>query len=99
MYIGFMKTFGFIAASAQQTKLCINCKHFIKPNFFMNDKFGRCLKYPKSNDSMIDYLVTGKRSFIIDEYPYCSTTRKYEHTCGIEGKSFEQKPDWFQNKS
>jgi hypothetical protein len=37
------------------------------------------------------YLVNGKPDNNNIEYHYCSTSRKFEHMCGKEGKYYEEK--------
>jgi len=69
-------------------QLCINCKHF-KKEFLDMDRYGRCALFPK-NDKNIDYLIDGRiRSYF--EYYFCSTARKNDSMCGLEGKKYEEK--------
>jgi hypothetical protein len=81
--------------NALHPNLCINCKHFTKSNYFTNDEFGRCKKFPKSSkydENYIDFLVTGKKKDInIEDYPYCSIIRNDDVKCGVLGISYESK--------
>jgi hypothetical protein len=71
------------------TKLCVNCK-FYKKEFFVSNKFGKCLLFPKENDN--DYfLVDGINNNNKKEFHYCSTSRKIDSMCGKEGKFYEKK--------
>lgn len=78
-----------VSSSQIRPKLCIDCKFYTK-NFFTFSEFGVCSKFPTggSNDY---YLVNGKNYNIEDFYHYCSTSRKFDHMCGKEGKFFEKK--------
>lgn len=82
-------------ANAVKPKLCVNCKHFVKFNYFTNNEFGRCKKfpkYPKYDENYIDFLVTGKnKDASIDDYHYCSTIRNDNGKCGLLGISYESK--------
>lgn len=64
-----------------ETKICINCKHFIKGNH--NYKFGRCSLFP-----IIEEYINRLN---IDEYNNCTTARTFESMCGQEGKMYEKK--------
>ena len=70
-------------------KLCVNCKHFTN-NFFDNNKFGKCLLFPRDNPNDY-YLVNGNKHSNHADYYYCSTARKCEDMCGKEGKLYEKK--------
>jgi hypothetical protein len=71
-------------------KLCVDCKFFIKDNFVTPNEFGKCALFPKvkKND---DYLVDGKKRYDKTEYSYCSIMRKYEDSCGEEGRLYEKR--------
>jgi hypothetical protein len=51
-------------------------------------KYGKCFLYPKTEENLNKYLVTG--SNINDEYQYCSTARQQFDMCGKEGKSYRK---------
>ena len=73
-----------------QDKFCVNCRHF--KGFIFGDKFGKCKLFPiieKVYDHT-DYLVTGKRKDNTHYY-YCSTARKFENMCGLEGRYYDKK--------
>jgi hypothetical protein len=75
-------------ANQIKPKLCIDCKFYTK-KFFTSSEFGKCISFPKDTEN--DYfLVNGNNNYNI-EYHYCSTSRKYEHLCGEEGKFYEKK--------
>lgn len=72
-----------------QEKFCVNCRHF-KGNLF-SDKFSTCKLFPlieKEYDEA-DYLVTGKQN--TKHYYYCTTARKFDTMCGLEGKYYDKK--------
>jgi len=77
------------SCSQIKPKLCIYCK-FYKKDFFTSSEFGKCvfLAIEKENDY---FLVNGNNDNDNTEYYYCSTSRKYDHLCGKEGKFFEKK--------
>jgi len=78
-----------ISASQIKPKLCIGCKFYTK-DFFTFSEFGKCSKFPTKPDN--DYfLVNGKKNNNNIEYHYCSTSRKFDHMCGEEGKFYEKK--------
>ena len=76
--------------NAVKPKLCIDCKFFIKDNFFIPNEFGKCALFfkVKKNDN---YLVDGSKKYEKTEYSYCSIVRKYEERCGEEGRLYEKK--------
>ena len=72
-------------------KFCIDCKFYIKPDFFLiSNEFGECSLFVKeqSNDH---FLVNGINNNDDKEYYHCSTARKWEDMCGREGKLYEKK--------
>ena len=69
-----------------KTKLCINCKHFIRDGAV--DKYGKCSLFPKEGYNDNYDLVTG-----VDKntkYMYCYATRYKESLCGKEGKMYKK---------
>jgi len=75
-------------------KLCIDCKFFRKPNFSIDNKFGKCSFFPDKkdyDDDDMEFLVTGIKKNKKEFYYYCSTSRKYEDMCGKEGRFYEKK--------
>ena len=68
------------------SKFCINCKFFI--NNSIDNSHGKCSFFPKHDDNNADFLVTGIKNI---DYTYCSTARKYDEMCGIEGKKYKRK--------
>jgi len=64
----------------------VNCKYFIKPSGVLDNKYGTCLKYPRTEDNSSDYLVTGIKNE--KQYWYCSTARKHDTMCGPDGKNY-----------
>jgi hypothetical protein len=77
------------SATPVKPKLCVDCKFFTK-DLFTNNKFGKCSLFPKV-ENVNFFLVDGSKDNINSEYHYCSTSRKYDHMCGQEGKLFENK--------
>jgi hypothetical protein len=72
-------------------KLCINCKYFISPDFFTDNKFGKCELFPKKIENGGDFYVTGEKEEEEIEYSYCSIARKNENNCGVSGKKYVKK--------
>ena len=79
-------------------KFCINCKFAInnidKYNILGDEElqFIKCYLFPinkELNDS--NFLVTGVNSISEPDYNYCSTSRKFTHMCGKEGKMYKKK--------
>jgi hypothetical protein len=62
--------------NAYKTKICVNCKYFIKDDQFVDsDLYGKCSFFPRSKDNEINYLVAGNNVKYVMEYYYCSTDR------------------------
>ena len=78
-----------LSKSQNTPKLCINCRFYTK-DFFTFSKFGKCSMFPTEPEPEY-YLVNGKPDNNNIEYHYCSTSRKFEHMCGKEGKYYEEK--------
>ena len=70
-------------------KLCINCKYFI-PNK-VDNKFGRCSKFPEKEKENIYRLVNGFKEDTPIQYHFCSTLRSISDFCGEEGKMYKKK--------
>ena len=70
------------------SKLCVDCQHFIPDKW--DGQYGRCYLFPKIEDND-SFLVNGLRKDIIIEYRYCSTARKYQDMCGEIGKLYKEK--------
>lgn len=81
-----------VSAVSMKPKFCIDCKYF-KNGISTSDKFGKCSLFPKVDTDPYDtyFLIDGKREPKKIEYTYCSTSRKYDDMCGIEGKFYEKK--------
>jgi len=77
-----------------QEKFCINCRHF-KGDYLSSNKFGKCKLFPEKEDNQIEYLVSGKPH---SRYYYCSTARKFDNMCGLEGKYYDKKCSIFNVK-
>jgi hypothetical protein len=56
------------------------------------NKFGKCLMFPKKEESDTYYLVTGKKEKSKIEHYYCAIARDNESMCGMQGKKFESRP-------
>ena len=81
-----------LSSVTSNTKICINCRHFVKDTIFTNNEFGRCKLYVKEQDNIANYLVTGAYQNIEnDDYYYCSTARGSDRMCGKQGKDYKQK--------
>ena len=72
-----------------EPKLCINCKFFVKRNFFTPDELCKCSKF--SYTEVDNFFINGVKQPEKKQYYYCSTARNYDHMCGNEGKKFEKK--------
>ena len=59
-------------------KMCINCKHFIKPN--SENKIGRCSLFPILND-----IETNE-----NQYMDITNSRKIYYMCGEKGRYYEK---------
>ena len=78
-----------LSVISMNPKLCINCK-FFKNDLFQDNKYGKCMKFPKVND--IDYfLVSGVKPAKKIDYNFCSIVRMYNPECGPDAKLFEHK--------
>jgi hypothetical protein len=91
-YILFIVCFNILSlfsANPIKPKLCVDCKFFTK-DVFTTNKFGKCslFHYEVDDDT---FLVDGVKDNGKVRYHYCSTSRKYEHMCGEEGKFYEKK--------
>ena len=89
-YIGvFFLMFG-VCSALKPHKLCVNCQYFfIGKN--TDVKFGTCFLFPKEEDNLKNFLVTGTN--VYDEYTFCSTARSNLNMCGKEGKNYRKKYD------
>jgi hypothetical protein len=88
---------------SSETKLCINCKHFIKNSY--NPKFSKCALFEKFELKLfekigekinnLNYLVTGikQENNNMKKYYHCSIARNCEVMCGVDGKKYESKDD------
>ena len=63
-------------------KLCINCKYFL-PND-INNKYGKCILFPRVNENEISHLVTSV------DYNFCYTARGSHDMCGKDGKKYRK---------
>lgn len=82
-----------LSSGASNTKLCVNCRYFVKNSIFAGDEYGCCKMYLKEQDNIAEYLVTGAYKNIEkdDYYYYCSTVRGSERMCGKQGKDYKKK--------
>lgn len=69
------------------TKLCVNCQYFLLTKG-TEVKHGRCFLFPRTEENLNKYLVTG--SNLNNEYHYCTTARQQYDMCGKEGKSYRK---------
>lgn len=69
-------------------KICANCK-FFKKDIITGNTFGKCLLFPKTEEKIIEYLVTGIQKNV--DYYYCSTARNSDNMCGKKGIKYEDK--------
>lgn len=90
--IFFNNIFSFFSLESMKPKLCNNCE-FFKPEFLGN-KFGKCSLFPIKIENN-NYLIDGSKKVIVHDHSYCSTARKFEDMCGIEGKKFQEKKKIF----
>jgi hypothetical protein len=70
---------------------CVDCK-FFKKDFITDPKFGKCLKFPKKEETDTYYWVTGKKEKHKIDYSYCAVARDNESMCGMQGNKFEPRP-------
>jgi hypothetical protein len=70
--------------SAQNPKLCINCKYFMDNAVLQIH--GKCLLFPFENN---ERLVVGDTAS--KNYYYCTTARSHSDMCGEEAKLFVNK--------
>jgi hypothetical protein len=83
----------FLSCVSLQLKFCVDCKFAIN-NMDLDNKFMRCLLFPKSDEIINEILVTGviEDTWLSEkDYIFCSTARKFEHRCGKEGKMYKKK--------
>jgi len=76
-------------------KFCINCQYFGLPELYSNKYNGFCKKYPKTEETSINYLVTGISPN--PKYVYCSIARDNSEMCGVEGRNYKKKYIKIQN--
>jgi hypothetical protein len=76
---------------SHKTKFCVNCKYFIQADFSPKNEFGLCLKYPRIEENLSNYIVTGedKKENVI--YHYCRTARTTKSMCDFDGKDYKRK--------
>lgn len=83
----------------QNSKICINCKHFMS-SLDSKAENGKCALFIKKTTEseyakrrqLIDFLVTGKNPpQIVLDYYYCCTARGDNDMCGEKGKRFEER--------
>ena len=77
-----------ISASKMNTKLCTNCRFYIRP-FFSSSEFGKCTKFTQNNTD--DYFLVNGINDNRKNYYYCVTARREDDMCGQEGKFYEKK--------
>ena len=66
----------------------MNCKHFRWSVF--GNQYSTCERFKRLKDESIE-CVDGSVPVKRTENTFCSISRKYEHLCGKEGKSFQQR--------
>ena len=92
-----MKTLFIIMLSlfsvfAEKPKFCIDCKHYLQPNLFLGNQYGRCDLFTKSdNINADDFLVNGVKYLNTVEYRFCSIARQNDEYCGKDAKFFEER--------
>jgi hypothetical protein len=92
MYNIFLVVFSIVFANAIEPKICINCKHF-KKDFFTLDELAKCQAFPKilpKIEENNNYLITGIQRTQNVDYHYCGTARQFDSMCGEEGKKYEK---------
>ena len=72
-------------------KLCINCRYFITDND--TGEYGKCSLFTRETLKIHDYnfLVNGISKDAEKDYFYCSSARRIDDKCGIEGKFHKRK--------
>ena len=92
-------SFIILASSTElKPKFCINCKyHISNKNIFLsnNNNYDKCSYFTYSTSIKEDenFLVTGKKKELKNDYYYCSTARKFDTLCGPNGKHFKKKEE------
>jgi hypothetical protein len=82
MYMIFLSS----SLEMKQTKICVNCQHFIQPKNGLKDEFGKCSKLPyASSKFLVDGIVRD------DEFYSCSTARSCNLLCGKDAKEYRKK--------
>ena len=82
-------------ANSLKSKLCIDCKFFIK-NALVNDNLGKCALFPRETYNPKNFLDYGIINMTSPNYYYCSTARDYNTMCGEEGNFFKKKDEDFE---
>ena len=85
--LGYLLFSWIVLTDSCKPKLCIHCKHFSNSIFSLDNRFGKCKKYPTQPVSSY-YLVNGKKDIKYEDFYYCSTARQYKDMCGPEGKDY-----------
>ena len=67
-----------IFSLSKKMKLCINCKHFIKPDG--HNKIGKCELFPILNDIEEDD----------NQYMDAASSRGIYYLCGVKGRYYEK---------
>lgn len=92
-YLLFAIIFVNTGYSLNPEKLCVNCQYFSMnknvQNMNMENVFGKCLAFPRTESSEISYLITGNKEN--NDYNYCSTARRDSEMCGKEGKKYRKR--------
>jgi len=82
----------------EPVKNCNTCQHFIlevKTDIFGvtifrdEDCYGKCTLFPsndKEKEVDVNFLVTGKKKIVAQDYRFCATARSFEDMCGEKGK-------------
>jgi hypothetical protein len=73
--------------SLAQKKVCVNCQYFFIPEN-ADAKFGKCFLFPKTEENLKNYLVTGTN--VYDEYKFCSKARDNVDMCGARGSKYRK---------
>ena len=92
MFFYILFTLFVLSSSLRQSKpkICIDCKYFIPCD--TNNKYGRCLAFPKIENKKY-ILVVGEEANILSDadYNYCFFARDNDNMCGVDGNNYKKK--------
>lgn len=90
MFFYILFTLFVLSSSLRHSKpkICTDCKYFIQSG--TDNKYGRCLAFPKLENKKY-ILVVGEEANILSDYNYCFIARDSDNMCGTNGKNYKKK--------